>query len=92
MDQGRDLLGYLGDRTLDLSDELEEGCHRTEGDGLCCDAGDSPGEGCDVACGEAEGDHRTGEEVVVVPVDGLLLEAFLVSFKGVDRVTGALEG
>ena len=92
MDQSRDLLGYLGDRTLDLSDELEEGCHRTEGDGFCCDASDSPGEGCDVACREAEGDHRTGEEVVVVPVDGLLLEAFLVSFEGVDRVTGALEG
>ena len=34
MDQSRDLLGYLGDRTLDLSDKLEEGRHRTEGDGL----------------------------------------------------------
>ena len=34
MYQGRDLLGYLGDRALDLSDELEEGCHRTEGDSL----------------------------------------------------------
>ena len=34
MYQGRDLLGYLGDRALDLSDELEEGRHRTEGDGF----------------------------------------------------------
>ena len=42
VDQRRYLLGYLGDRTLDLADELEEGGHGTEGYGVGCNADDAP--------------------------------------------------
>lgn len=42
VDQRRYLLGYLGDRALDLADELEEGGHGTEGYGVGCNADDAP--------------------------------------------------
>lgn len=42
VDQRRYLLGYLGDRALDLTDELEEGGHGTEGYGVGCYADDAP--------------------------------------------------
>ena len=42
MDQRRYLLGYLGDGALDLTDELEEGGHGTEGYGVGCYADDAP--------------------------------------------------
>ena len=91
MYEGRYLLGYLGDRSLDLSHELEEGGHGSEGDGSGCDACYSPREGGDISCGEAEGYHRAGKEVVVVAVDGLLLEVFLIFSEGVDGLSCALE-
>lgn len=42
VDQSRYLLGYLGDRALDLADELEEGGHGTEGYGVRGYADDAP--------------------------------------------------
>lgn len=50
MHEGRYLLGYLGDRSLDLSHELEEGGHGSEGDCSGCDACDSPREGGHISC------------------------------------------
>lgn len=91
VDQRRYLLGYLGDRALDLADELEEGGHGSEGYGVGGDAGYAPAEGGHVACGEGQRDHRAGEEVVVVPVDGLSLEVFLVASEGVYGVVGVFQ-
>ena len=82
LNQGRYLPGYLGDRSLNLSYELEEGRHGTEGDRMCCDARNSPCEGRDVASREAQLDHGAGEEVVVVTVDCLLLEVVLEFSEG----------
>ena len=42
VDQRRYLLGYLGDRALDLTNELEEGGHGTEGYGVRGYADDAP--------------------------------------------------
>ena len=42
VDQRRYLLGYLGDRALNLADELEEGGHGTEGYGVGGNADDAP--------------------------------------------------
>ena len=42
VNQRRYLLGYLGDRALDLADELEEGGHGTEGYGVRGYADDAP--------------------------------------------------
>ena len=91
MDSCGELAGHLGDRSLDLSYELEEGCHGSEGDGARCYACDSPREGDDVAGREAELDYAAREEVVVVAGDGLSLEVVLVVSEGVDRMAGVLK-
>ncbi len=70
VDEAGDLSGELDGRTLDLADELEEGCHDAEGDDALAQAVDSPKEGGQIAGGEAYLDHGAREErTVVAPQD-----------------------
>lgn len=54
------------------------------------DARDSPREGRDVAGRKAQLDDRAGEEIIAVPVDGLLLEVVLELPEGAYRMAGIL--
>lgn len=91
VDSSSELSRQSGNRSLDLPYELQEGCHSSECNGTGSDAGNSPREGCNVACRESELDDAAREKVVVVARDGLSLKVIVIVFKRFYRLVCAFK-
>ena len=90
-DKSRDEFGQVASRALDAADQLEIGCHPTEGQRVAAHPQCGPGEGHEIAEGKTEVEHQVGEERKLRAAYNVMVQLALCVFQAVDGRVVAFE-